>query len=141
MFCFLVDSLMRELRWGQIQTKIEPLNPFISGQIFTRCLISLCKVVIEYVCSYAAFNYFHHSCLPGLSIAYPGDQKNMAVFFWYLVKVTCQVYASVCFPRYQKNTSMFNWSPCIKVILRSSLATWGLHLICHVYMPRPIIDA
>ena len=49
-----------------------------------------------------------------------GDQRKMAVFFWYLVKrVTCP--ASVptehvqksLYTRYQKNTAMFNWSHCL----------------------------
>ena len=45
----------------------------------------------------------------------PGDQSNMAVFFWHLVQsdytllYTCTLGKTI-FPRYQKNTNMFTWS-------------------------------
>ena len=44
----------------------------------------------------------------------------MAVFFWYLVKVICLVYATVheytgqvTFSKEPEKTVMFKWSPCI----------------------------
>ena len=48
-----------------------------------------------------------------------GDQLNMAVFFWYLVKSdlsSAQLYTCTLdkshFKSYQKNTALFNWLPC-----------------------------
>ena len=54
-----------------------------------------------------------------------GDQLNMDVFFWYLVKVTCQVYActlayteQVISNKVPESTAMLIWSGCIMYNIR-----------------------
>ena len=48
-----------------------------------------------------------------------GDQLNMVVFFWHLVKgdlssIRYRTLDKSLFTRYPKNTVIFNWSPCTK---------------------------
>ena len=55
-----------------------------------------------------------------------GDQLNMAVLFWYLVKSDCtRTLDKLLDTRYQKYKAMFNWSP---YILGVEIWKWVLQL-------------
>ena len=83
---------------------LRPLHPLlVAGPLKKRTfLLRLPKAKVK------TFNCVIH-----------GDQLNMAMFFWYLVKsdLSIQPTSSHFFLRYQKNTAIFNWSPCISRLL------------------------